>query len=281
MSKVCRLACSPDADDLFMVRALLERLIDTKGWSFEITTSPTDALNAIASGADAPEVVAFSIAHWPKIADRYLLLPHGGSMGEGYGPVVVAREPRTLESLKGCKVAVPGLTTTACTVLRMMLDFEPVVVPISPWRRTFEVLASGDVEAALLIHEGRLIYDRFGAHLVSDIGVWWAETTGSLPLPLGGNAIRRDLGDAAIAELSELLREGIRHGLAHRDEAIAWLLGQGGALDTPALVDRYLGLYANQRTLDYGDEGRRGIERFLEEAAARGLIERRAPEFSV
>lgn len=271
--------CSPDADDLFMMRALLEGLIDTGPWRLRIDTSPTDALNRMAGGR-GPAVCAISVAHWPAVADHYLLLPHGGSMGEGYGPVVVAPGPTTLDELAGRRVAVPGLTTTAWATLRMAVEVEPVVTPITPYERIFEAMRSGEVDAGLIIHEGRLTFADEGFTQVVDLGAWWAAHTGGLPLPLGANAIRRDLGDEAIAAISDLLRQSIAHGLAHRGEAIDWLLARGGALRSREQVDRYLAMYANQRTLDYRPEGRAAIERFLREAADAGVIAWRAPEFA-
>jgi 1,4-dihydroxy-6-naphthoate synthase len=266
-------ACSPDADDLFMMRALLDGLIDTGPYRFEVTTSPTDALNRLADGASGPDVLALSIAHYPRVADRYRLLPHGGSLGEGYGPVLVAPRELPLEALAGRRIAVPGLTTTACTVLRMMLpDFEPTVVPISPYERIFDALREGGVDAGLIIHEGRLTYEREGFVALADLGVWWAGETGGLPLPLGGNALSRSIPDEDAAPISALLRASIRHGLDHLDDAVAWLLARGGPLDTPALVRTYLSMYANDRTLDYGPEGRAGVAALLARASAAGLL---------
>lgn len=268
------LACSPDADDLFMMRALLEGLIDTGDYRFEITTSPTDALNRLGDPRnDGPDVLAMSTAHYPAVADRYQMLPHGGSMGEGYGPVVVARSPMSLPELVGKRVGVPGLTTTAYTTLRMMVsEIDAVVTPITPYRLIFDALREGSVDAGLIIHEGRLTYADEGLHRVVDQGEWWAEQTGGLPLPLGGNTIARRLGPTTISEVSELLRQSIAHGLEHLDDAVEWLLDRGGPLDTPARVRQYLGMYANQRTLDYGEQGRAGVEAFLQRAAAEGLI---------
>lgn len=267
------LACSPDADDLFMMRALLEGLIDTGAYRFRITTSPTDALNALASGGTGPAVLAISTAHYPRIADQYQLLPHGGSLGEGYGPVVVAREALPLSELSGLRVGVPGLTTTACTVLRLMVpDIDPVVTPISPYELIFDALREGRIDAGLIIHEGRLTYDREGFIKVVDLGEWWSEQTGGLPLPLGANAIRRDLPHDDKVAISATLHRSIEHGLDHLDEAIAWLLERGGPLDTPELVRAYLGMYANARTLDYGPAGREGVSELLRRASEAGLI---------
>ncbi|MEN0061806.1 MAG: MqnA/MqnD/SBP family protein [Myxococcota bacterium] len=275
-----RLRCSPDADDLFMMRALLERRIDTGDYAFEIDTEPTDALNQLASDPGAPEVVALSIAHYPAVAHRYQLLPHGGSLGEGYGPVIVGKTS-SLPSGK-LRMGVPGLSTTAWLVTRMWLgdrlaDIEPVVIPIEPYSRTFEAVHQGEVDTALIIHEGRLTYEDEGLRSIVDIGEWWASDTDGLPLPLGGNAIRRDLDAATIQEVSDLLRRSIADALDHRDEAIAWLLARGGALKTEARVSQYLDMYANQRTLDYGEAGREGVRRLFERAVAAGFLDRMPP----
>lgn len=257
------LACSPDADDLFMVRALLEGHIDTGDYRFSIEASPTDALNRLGD-AGRPDVLAISIAHYPKIAAEYQLLPHGGSMGEGYGPVLVAREPLTLSELAGRRVAIPGTTTTAWAVLQRMVDVEPVVTPITPYSLIFDALARGDVDAGLIIHEGRLTYEDEGCYLVAELGEWWAAHTNGLPLPLGGNCIRRSLGPAHIAAVSELYRRSITHALEHQEDAITWLIERGSKLQTPERVREYLGMYANSRTLDYGEDGRRAIEHLLQ-----------------
>ncbi|MCB9662520.1 MAG: ABC transporter substrate-binding protein [Alphaproteobacteria bacterium] len=263
-------ACSPDADDLFMVRAILLDLIDTGPYRFVVRTEPTDALNRLGETDDV-EVLAISTAWYPRLAHRWRMLPHGGSMGEGYGPVLVAREPMTLDDLRGRKVAVPGLTTTAWAITRMMVEVEPVVVPITPPERVFETLRSGEVEAAVLIHEGRLTFAREGFVQVAELGAWWSRATGGLPLPLGANTIRRDLPPADLAAISGVLRAAIAHALEDRDAAIAWLLARGGPLRTADEVSRYLDMYANQRTLDYGPDGRAAVEGLLARGAAAGL----------
>ena len=271
-----RCAISPDADDLFMFRAIQLGLIDTQGLDFELVTADTDALNRLASGPIETEVNAISVAWYPHLAARWQMLPHGGSVGRGYGPVLVAPRPCSPGELAGKRIAVPGLSTTARLVLGLALDFEPVVIPIVPPERVFQALAAGQVDAALLIHEGRLTFAEHGLHLALDIGRWWLEQTG-LPLPLGGNVIRRDLGPELITRASSVIRASIRHGLEHRDEAIAWLLARGGLLRTAAQVDHYLSLYANQDTLDYGEDGRRGVDELLRRGAERGLVPAAGP----
>lgn len=265
-----RVACSPDADDLFMMRALMEGRIDTGKYTFVVSHLPTDALNRAAE-TDDYDVCAISVAAYPRLAERWLLLPHGGSAGEGYGPVVVAAEPLTLDDLSGKRVGVPGLTTTAYAVLQMMVQIEPVVTPISPYALVFDALREGRIDAGLVIHEGRLTFESEGFVQVADLGVWWERVTGGLPLPLGGNAIRRSLGDEAIGEISALLLASIRDALDDREAAITWLLARSTALTTREQVSHYLDLYANARTLDWGVEGRAGIAVLLEQGAALGL----------
>ncbi len=268
-----RTVCSPDADDLFMMWAITEGRIDTGPYEFDVRHAPTDELNRVADRMDA-DVCAISFGSWPNLADRWLLLPHGGSMGEGYGPVVIAREPLEVADLARIRLAVPGLNTTAWLVLRMIAgSARPVVIPIVPYSRIFDAIDAGEVDAGLVIHEGRLTYEKLGFHRIVDIGEWWAAQTGGLPLPLGANAIRADLDPADIAAISRILRDAIRYGLDHRDEAIAWLLARGGALGNAADVGRYLSMYANERTWDYGVEGRAGIEELYRRAVAVGALE--------
>ncbi len=262
-------AISPDADDRFMFRAIELGLIDTDGLTFTLTTRDTDLLNQMAVG-DGPDVTAISIAHYPKVAAAYRLLNHGGSVGRNYGPVVVAKPGRALD-LTGLRIAVPGLTTTACLVLRLITRFEPVVIPIVPMTRVFDALDRDEVDAALLIHEGRLTYGDRGFEHRLDIGAWWHGQT-ALPLPLGGNVIRRGLPAEVLTRADRVLRASIAHALDHRDDAIAWLLAGGTALKSPAQVDAYLALYANADTLDYGDDGRRGVQELLRRGAAAGWL---------
>jgi 1,4-dihydroxy-6-naphthoate synthase len=227
-----------------------------------------------------------SIARWPSIAEDYLLLPHGMSIGRGYGPVVVAERPRELASLAGARVGVPGLRTTATMVLRLLLpEFEAVVVPISPYARAFEALRAREVDAALLIHEGRLTYEREGLARVCDLGEAWAAATGGLPLPLGGNAIRRGLGPELVARVSRLCRASIAWALEHRDETMRALLARETRADVGldrTMLDRYLAMYANADTFDAPDDVRRAIDVLYARAHAAGLLDRAVrAEFAV
>lgn len=271
-----RLAYSPDADDAFMFWALREGHIDTRGLRFTHVRADTESLNRSAEDPDAPDVSAVSIHQYAYLADRWLLLPHGGSVGVGYGPVLVAREARDPASLRTGRLGVPGVRTTAYLVLRLLLgaDFEAVIVPIAPFRRAFDAVRGGEVDATLLIHEGRLLYEREDLHRVLDIGEAWQALT-ALPLPLGGNVIRKDLGPDTIARVSAVLRESIAYALAHRDEVIDWLVSSETREGVPrdrAMIDRYLSMYANADTLDYGAEGRRAIADLLARGHAAGLI---------
>ena len=272
---ILRLAFSPDSDDLFMFWPILSGRIDTQGYRFEHVRADTESLNQRATRGDL-DVVAISIAAYPAVAQDYLLLPHGGSVGRGYGPVVIARESTPLEALAGKSIAVPGPGTTAYLVLRLLLpQFRPVFVAIEPYDRVFEALRAGEVDAALLIHEGRLTYEREGFARVIDIGEGWSALTGGLPLPLGGNAIRRGLGDATIARVSDLLRQGIRYSLSHRDELIDELIRaetrRKVGLDRD-MLDRYLAMYANSDTLGYPDDARRAVAELFERGRKAGFL---------
>ncbi len=248
-----------DLDDAFMFWAVASGRIDPRAYGFDgvvIETADTETLNRWASER-RHDVVAVSIAHVPNVAPDYLLLPHGGSLGRNYGPVLVAREPLAASDLRGRRVGIPGPRTTAARLLQMAVpDAVPVVVP---FEATLESIDAGQVDAAVLIHEGRLVYERRGYRLVLDLGVFWHQKTGGLPLPLGGNVIRRDLGDDAIRRASRLCRDSIAYALDHRAEAIRELLAQRSGMSEQD-ADHYLSLYANQDTLDYGPDGRASVE---------------------
>jgi len=222
--------------------------------------------------------MALSVAAWPwpSVAQRYLLLRTGMSVGRGYGPIVAARGPRSLESLAKARIGVPGLRTTAYTVLRLLLPgFEPVVVPIVPYARVFDAVRSGEVEAALIIHEGRLTFEREGLSLVCDLGQQWARMTGGLPLPLGANAVRRDLGPEAVARVSRVCQSSMQWALAHREETMRALLddeSRGDVRLTTAMLDRYLGMYANVDTLDAPADVCQAVDVLFERAHEAGLL---------
>ena len=280
--RTIRLAFSPDADDLFMFWPLLSGRVKTEGLSFEHERVQTEALNARAESSDAPDVCAVSIAQMPAIADRFLLLPHGGSVGRGYGPVVVARRPLDVAALAGLRVAIPGARTTAHLVLRLLVAaaakgelYVPVEVPITPFDRVFEALRSGEVDAALLIHEGRLTYvDDPSLHRVIELGEAWHALTG-LPLPLGGNVIRRALGAETIAAVSNACRASIEWSLAHRQEVIDAIIASGARDDanlSRARLDRYLAMYANADSAGYDAPSRRAIEELLRRGNEAGWL---------
>jgi 5,8-dihydroxy-2-naphthoate synthase len=277
-SRTIRVAYSPDADDAFMFWAIATGRIDTRGLSFERSRADTESLNLAAESTRAPDVSAVSIHQYAYLADRYLLLPHGGSVGVGYGPVVVSKRPLAAAELKGLRIGVPGLRTSAYLVLRLLVpEFTPVIVPVAPFARAFEAIGGGEVDAALLIHEGRLLYERAGLSCALELGEAWQALTG-LPLPLGGNVIARALGPELIERCSSVLRESIRYALEHRDEALSTLLAEEQRPGVPrdrAMFDRYLAMYANQDTLDYGAEGRRAIQDLLDRGHAAGIIPHR------
>jgi 1,4-dihydroxy-6-naphthoate synthase len=268
------LAYSVDADDAFMFHALAAGVVDARGLSFSHRRGDTAWLNGLAEAGGA-DVVAISAGAYPRVADKYLLLPHGASVGRGFGPVVVAKRPMTLADLAGRRVAIPGYSTTAFLVLRLMQPAVlPVVVPISPFARVFEALDRGEVDAALLIHEGRLIFEQRGCVAVAELGEWWLRET-ALPLPLGVNVIRRDLGQPTVALVSQVLREAIAYALDHREEVIQTIAGEKrgeAALAETALLDRYLGMYANDDTRTMAPDACRAIEVLFERAERAGLL---------
>ena len=268
------LAYSVDADDAFMFHALATGAVDARGLTFSHHRGDTAWLNGLAEESST-DVVAISAGAYPRIADKYLLLPHGASVGRGFGPVVVAKRPMTLADLAGRRIAIPGLSTTAFLVLRLMQPaVVPVVVPIAPFSRVFEVLERDEVDAALLIHEGRLLFERRGCVAVAELGEWWLRETG-LPLPLGVNVIRRKLGERAIALVSDVLRAAIVYALNHREEVIRAIAGEkrgDAALSERALLDRYLGMYANADTRTMAPDVRQAIEVLFGRAAEAGLL---------
>jgi 5,8-dihydroxy-2-naphthoate synthase len=263
------IAHSPDSDDAFMFYGLASGKVPTNGFELEHVLSDIETLNRAAFDGKY-EISAVSFHAYAYLTDKYILLPHGASMGDRYGPIVVSKRNATsLSGLNGITVAVPGTLTTAFLALRL---FDPSVqYVVMPFDRIQEAVHAGDVEAGLLIHEGQITWADEGLTKIVDLGEWWADRTGGLPLPLGGNVIRRDLGSAAIANLSRLLHDSIAYALDHRDDAVGYAMQFGRGLDRRR-TDRFVGMYVNDLTLDYGDRGREAVTRLLADASAAGLL---------
>jgi 1,4-dihydroxy-6-naphthoate synthase len=253
-----RLGHSPDPDDAFMFWGLASGTVDQRGFEFEHVLRDIQTLNEWAMEGRL-EVTAISLHAYPHVQARYVLLPHGASMGSGYGPIVVAREPLGSDELRRAEIAVPGRLTTAFLTLRLHLgEFAYREVPFD---EILDEVSSGKADAGLLIHEGQLTYAAGGLHKVVDLGEWWQAETG-LPLPLGANVARRDLGPEVLRELSSVLAESIRAGLDNRGPALEYALQFGRGLDDE-LADRFVGMYVNELTEDYGEEGRRAVRELL------------------
>ncbi len=271
-------AHSPDSDDAFMFYGLASGAVQVDGIEVGQVLADIETLNQAAFHGRY-EVTAVSFHAYAHLVDRYALLPHGASMGDKYGPILVSRSPLAgaLEgpvSLKGMKIGIPGRLTSAFLTLQMYdpsFDYE-----IIPFDEIDLAVLAGRVDAGLLIHEGQLTYAADGLHKIVDLGEWWFERTGGLPLPLGGNIIRRDLGPELMARVSKMLHDSIAHALSHRVEAVEYALQFGRGLDRKD-TDTFVGMYVNQLTLDYGPRGRAGLERFFGEAYEKGLIPKPIP----
>jgi 1,4-dihydroxy-6-naphthoate synthase len=269
-SRTIHVAHSPDSDDAFMFYALAEGKIDTDGITYVHELQDIESLNQRALRGEL-EVTAVSIHAYAYLADRYALLPHGASMGDRYGPRLVAREPMTPADVRGKRIAIPGLLTTAYLALKL---FEPdfVAVP-TPFDEIEAAVLDAKVDLGLLIHEGQLTYAERGLYLVADMGEWWHQTTG-LPLPLGGNVVRKDLGEELVETISGHLRASIAYGLEHRAKALDHAMRYARGLDR-GKADRFVGMYVNDWTLDYGARGREAVRRLLERGVDEGVITRR------
>jgi 1,4-dihydroxy-6-naphthoate synthase len=269
ISRTIRVAHSPDSDDAFMFYALAEGKIDTDGITYVHELQDIESLNQRALRGEL-EVTAVSIHAYAYLADRYALLPHGASMGDRYGPRLVAREPTTRADIRGKRIAIPGPLTTAYLVLKL---FEPEFVAVpTPFDQIEDAVLDGRVDLGLLIHEGQLTYAERGLHLVADMGEWWYQTT-DLPLPLGGNVVRKDLGDELVETISRHLRASIAYGLEHRAKALDHAMRYARGLDH-GKADRFVGMYVNDWTLDYGARGREAVRRLLERGFNEGVITR-------
>lgn len=259
---------SPDPDDAFMFYALAHDKIDTGDLRFRHELQDIETLNRRALRGEL-EVTAVSLHAYAHLLDKYALLPSGCSMGDRYGPMVVARQPLTVGDLRTARIAVPGTLTTAFLALRLLLP-EGFAYDVMPFDHILDDVAAGRHDAGLVIHEGQLTFQNQGLRLVVDLGVWWQERTG-MPLPLGGNVVRRDLGDETIQNISRLLKESIRYSLDHREEALTYALQYARDMDR-SLADRFVGMYVNDWTLDYGPRGREAVRRLLAEGHRAGVI---------
>ena len=265
-----RVAHSPDSDDAFMFYALAKGLIDTGELRFEHVLSDIETLNREAFEGTY-EVTAVSIHAYAHLDDRYALLGSGASMGDGYGPVLVAREAVTAEQLAAMTVAITGRLTSAALALKM---WNPSLQTVTyAFDEIMPAVQSGEVGAGVVIHEGQLTWEDEGFSNIVDLGVWWAEETGGMPLPLGGNVIRRDLGEEMCVRVAALLKESIQYSLDHREEALDYALDYGRGLDRDK-ADRFVGMYVNELTVDYGERGRRAVRDFLDRAANERLIQK-------
>src|ERR1044072_1033635 len=270
MSETITLAHSPDSDDAFMFYGLATHKLDTGGLHFQHLLKDIQTLNEEAMRGTY-DVTAISFHAYAYIHDKYALLPHGASIGDNYGPIVVSRQPATAADIPNLKIAIPGKLTSAFLALRIFnSDFKYEVVPFD---KIIDAVQDGRCDAGLLIHEGQLFYESKGLHKVLDLGEWWHERHG-LPLPMGGNAIRRDLGSELIKDVSELLRKSINYSLANREDALQYAMQFARDME-PELADRFVALWVNDLTLDYTERGREAVRRLLSEGYEKGIIPNR------
>lgn len=267
LTREITVAHSPDSDDAFMFYGLATNKVRVPGLRFTHTLCDIETLNRKAMEG-VYDVTAISFHAYPYIQDNYALLPSGGSVGDGYGPMIVANRAYSLSEIKTKKIAVPGTMTTAYLVLKL---FAPgIETDVVPFDHILPQVVEGKHEAGLIIHEGQLTYDKSGLHRIVDLGRWWQKVTG-LPLPLGGNAIRRSLGPQLMSQVATALRESIQYALDHREEALQYAMQFARDLD-PQLADKFVGMYVNERTLDYGPDGREAVRRLLDMGHKAGII---------
>jgi len=266
-SREIRLAHSPDSDDAFMFYALATHKLATPGYRYTHVLSDIQTLNEAAL-QETYDVTAVSFAAYPSLREKYLLLDCGASFGEGYGPIVVATHSLKPNELKGKRIGVPGLKTSAYLTLKLYQpDFEAVVMPFD---KIIEAVRNNVVEAGLLIHEGQLFFPQLGLHRVIDLGIWWQEQT-SLPLPLGGNAVRRALGPDLGRQIARTIRDSVAYGLEHREEALNYAMQFAREMDTE-LADKFVGMYVNKWTLGYGEKGKKAVRALIERGTEAGLL---------
>ena len=262
-----KLAHSPDSDDAFMFYALATHKLATPGYKYTHVLSDIQTLNEAAL-TETYDVTAVSFAAYPSLRDKYVLLDCGASFGEGYGPIVVSSKALRKEELGGKRIAVPGLKTTAYLTLKLFEpNFEAVVMPFD---KILDAVQNQSVEAGLLIHEGQLLFPQLGLHRVIDLGIWWQEQTG-LPLPLGGNAVRRALGPELGRQISKTIRDSVEYGLEHRDEALNYAMQFARDMETD-IADKFVAMYVNKWTLGYGDRGKKAVIELIERGTAAGLL---------
>jgi 1,4-dihydroxy-6-naphthoate synthase len=262
-----KLAHSPDSDDAFMFYALATHKLSTPGFKYTHVLSDIQTLNEAAL-TETYDVTALSFAAYPALRDKYILLDCGASFGEGYGPIVVSSKPLKKEELTGRRIGVPGLKTTAYLTLKLFeSNFEAVVMPFD---KILDAVQKGLVEAGLLIHEGQLLFPQLGLHRVVDLGIWWQEQTG-LPLPLGGNAVRRALGPEVGRQIANTIRESVSYGLEHREEALNYAMQFARDMESE-VADKFIGMYVNKWTLGYGDRGKRAVKELIARGTKAGLL---------
>jgi 1,4-dihydroxy-6-naphthoate synthase len=262
-----KLAHSPDSDDAFMFYALATHKLATPGYKYTHVLSDIQTLNEAAL-TETYDVTAVSFAAYPSLREKYVLLDCGASFGEGYGPIVVTKQHFKKEELAGKRIGVPGLQTTAYLTLKLYEpNFEPVVMPFD---KIIDAVQNGVVEAGLLIHEGQLFFSQLGLHKVIDLGIWWQELT-DLPLPLGGNAVRRALGPQLGLLVAKVIRDSVAYGLEHREEALNYAMQFAREMDTE-LADKFVGMYVNKWTLGYGERGKKAVAQLIERGTAAGLL---------
>lgn len=262
------IAHSPDSDDAFMFYGLATNKVRVPGYRFTHTLTDIETLNRKAMEEQTYDVSAISFHAYPYVQDNYMLMNCGGSVGDNYGPMIISPRAFTLDEIKKVRIAVPGTMTTAYLTLKLFApEIETVTVPFD---QIIPAVLAGEFEAGLIIHEGQLTYGRDGLKKILDLGIWWTEQTG-LPLPLGGNAIRRALGPEVQAVVTESLRQSIQHALDHREQALDYAMQFARDLD-PSLANRFVGMYVNERTLDYGEDGREAIRLLLKTGHERGII---------
>ena len=267
-SQLITVAHSPDSDDAFMFYALAKKKIDSSGFEFQHVLKDIETLNRSALEGQY-EVTAISFHAYAFLSDRYSLLDSGASMGDRYGPLVVSKKPMQPGDLKGKVLAIPGTMTSAFLIMQL---FQPIFTPVVvPFDQVFQAVADDRADAGLVIHEGQLTYASQGLHAVIDLGEWWHQETG-LPLPLGGNVIRKDLGPTAIGRIARVLKQSIQYGLDHRAQALDYAMSFAGDMD-PRLADRFVGMYVNQRTLGYGKPERLAVQLLLDRGYQEGIID--------